>query len=121
MILSHSHIWTAIDALAVRMATTPSGLARLAGLDPTSFNKSKRTSPDELARPRWPSTESLAKLLEATGMRFSEFALLTEGSPQGQGIPLIGMAQAGNDGFFDDAGFPVGQGWDEITFPDVNN
>jgi phage repressor protein C with HTH and peptisase S24 domain len=124
MTLSHSHIWAAIDALANRLNTTPSGLARMAGLDPTSFNKSKRASPDTVPsghpRPRWPSTESLAKLLEATGIKFSEFALLAEGRSSGQGIPLIGFAQAGSEGFFDDSGFPLGQGWDEITFPSVN-
>jgi phage repressor protein C with HTH and peptisase S24 domain len=117
MTLSHSHIWAAIDALANRLSTTPSGLARMAGLDPTSFNKSKRASPEDPPRPRWPSTESLAKLLEATGIKFSEFALLAEGRASGQGIPLIGFAQAGSAGFFDDSGFPLGQGWDEITFP----
>jgi phage repressor protein C with HTH and peptisase S24 domain len=120
MTLSHSHIWAAIDALANRLNTTPSGLARMAGLDPTSFNKSKRASPETPPRPRWPSTESLAKLLEATGIKFSEFALLAEGRSGGQGIPLIGFAQAGSEGFFDDSGFPLGQGWDEITFPSTN-
>ncbi len=120
MTLSHSHIWAAIDALANRLNTTPSGLARMAGLDPTSFNKSKRASPETPPRPRWPSTESLAKLLEATSIKFSEFALLAEGRSGGQGIPLIGFAQAGNEGFFDDSGFPLGQGWDEITFPSVS-
>ena len=120
MTLSHKHIWAAIDALANRLGTTPSGLARMAGLDPTSFNKSKRASPETPPRPRWPSTESLAKLLEATGIKFSEFALLAEGRNAGHGIPLIGFAQAGNEGFFDDSGFPLGQGWDEITFPSVN-
>ena len=117
MPLSHSHIWAAIDALASRLNTTPSGLARLAGLDSTSFNKSKRLSAENPPRPRWPSTESLAKLLEATGMRFSEFAHLAEGDDGGQGIPLIGFAQAGSDGYFDDSGFPLGQGWDEVSFP----
>ena len=121
MTLSHNHIWAAIDALANRLNTTPSGLARLAGLDPTSFNKSKRASPETPSRPRWPSTESLAKLLDATGIKFFEFALLAEGRSGGQGIPLIGFAQAGNEGFFDDSGFPLGQGWDEITFPSVNS
>ncbi len=121
MTLSHTHIWAAIDALASRLGTTPSGLARLAGLDPTSFNKSKRASLDNPPRARWPSTESLAKLLEATGIKFSEFALLAEGRGKGQGIPLIGFAQAGSDGYFDDAGFPLGQGWDEITFPSANS
>jgi phage repressor protein C with HTH and peptisase S24 domain len=121
MTLSHSHIWNAIDAMAAKLNTTPSGLARLAGLDPTSFNKSKRLSTELPPRPRWPSTESLAKLLEATGIKFSEFALIAEGRHAGQGIPLIGFAEAGSDGFFDDAGFPLGQGWDEITFPSATS
>ncbi|MDC7674944.1 S24 family peptidase [Asticcacaulis machinosus] len=118
MALSHTNIWAAIDALANKMATTPSGLARLARLDPTSFNKSKRLSGDQPPRPRWPSTESLSKLLEATGIKFSDFALLAEGRDQGRGIPLIGMAQAGSDGLFDDLGYPLGQGWDEIKLPE---
>ena len=117
--LSHTEIWTAIDALAKRFDMSPSAMAKMAGLDPTSFNRSKRVSGDVDARPRWPSTESLAKVLEATGVSFSEFAALTENTPRPapRGVPLLGFAQAGSDGFFDDAGFPVGEGWDEIAFP----
>ncbi|ALL14881.1 S24 family peptidase [Caulobacter henricii] len=117
--LSHTEIWTAIDALAKRFDMSPSAMARMSGLDPTSFNRSKRVSADAEARPRWPSTESLAKVLEATGVGFSEFAALTESRkrPVQRGLPLLGFAQAGSDGFFDDAGFPVGEGWDEIAFP----
>ena len=127
--LSHSHIWSAIEALASRNNLSPSGLARLAGLDPTSFNKSKRQAAD--GRLRWPSTESLAKIMQATGTSFDEFAQLVgdhedgqyEGHPgdnflnQSNGIPLLGFAQAGAGGFFDDAGFPAGQGWEEVDFP----
>jgi len=122
-VLSHTEIWTAIDALAKRFDMSPSAMAKMAGLDPTSFNRSKRVSADADARPRWPSTESLAKVLEATGVGFSEFAALTESARPplqrgtARGVPLLGFAQAGSDGFFDDAGFPVGQGWDEIAFP----
>lgn len=116
--LSHHQIWTALDRLAERFDMSVSGLAKLAGLDPTSFNRSKRVSPDAEARPRWPSTESLAKVLEATGVSFGEFAALVDGaSLRPAGAPLIGFAQAGDDGFFDDAGFPVGQGWDEVEVP----
>jgi phage repressor protein C with HTH and peptisase S24 domain len=32
-------------------------------------------------------------------------------------VPLLGLAQAGTGGFFDSAGFPAGQGWDEIDLP----
>ncbi|RVN86227.1 helix-turn-helix transcriptional regulator, partial [Sinorhizobium meliloti] len=122
--LSHDSIWRAIDALAERHRLSPSGLARRAGLDPTSFNKSKRQSTD--GRDRWPSTESIAKILHATGASVDQFLALMEPNAAGSeredasaapGIPLIGFAQAGAGGFFDDGGFPVGQGWDTIEFP----
>lgn len=120
--LSHGEIWRAIDALAERFDMTPSAMARMAGLDPTSFNRSKRGSTEADGRARWPSTESLAKLLEATGVNFSEFAALTEqsaGVGAKRGAPLIGLAQAGQEGFFDAAGLPVGAGWDEVAAPDL--
>ncbi|UAL10789.1 S24 family peptidase [Caulobacter segnis] len=121
--LSHGEIWRAIDALAERFDMTPSAMARMAGLDPTSFNRSKRGSTQADSRPRWPSTESLAKLLEATGVNFSEFAALTEQAPvRAPGrpsAPLLGLAQAAQDGFFDEAGMPVGKGWDEAPAPDL--
>jgi phage repressor protein C with HTH and peptisase S24 domain len=118
--LSHTEIWTAIDALAKRFDMSPSAMAKMAGLDPTSFNRSKRGDGD--TRPRWPSTESLAKVLEATGVGFSEFAALTERAPRlnPRAVPLIGFAQAGAEGMFDETGAPIGAGWDEIDFPGLN-
>lgn len=124
--LSHDTIWAAIDRLAERHQLTPSGLARRAGLDPTSFNKSKRTGPD--GRMRWPSTESISKVLEATGTGIDQFMGLIQADaapavpngafpPQVGSIPLLGFAQAGAGGFFDDGGFPAGQGWDVVEFP----
>lgn len=114
-ILSHAQIWAAIDALGERYGLTPSGLARKAGLDPTTFNRSKRETP--AGRQRWPSTESIAKVLQATGASLDEFMALISASGEAtrrHTRPLIGMAQAGEGGFFDDAGFAVGAGWDEI-------
>lgn len=119
--LTHSQIWNALDRLAARAKLTPSGLAKRSGLDPTTFNKSKRITPE--GRPRWPSTESVAKALAATNTKVDTFmGLLTEGSkPAIHQVPVIGLAQAGHGGFFDDAGFPAGKGWDEITLPQVND
>lgn len=74
---THEELWSAIDMVAKRAQLTPSGLARRAGLDPTTFNKSKRFSAD--GRPRWPSTKSLAKILEVTAMDIVTFAQLLEG------------------------------------------
>ncbi|WP_330083525.1 helix-turn-helix transcriptional regulator [Methylocystis iwaonis] len=113
-ILSHAQIWAAIDALGERYGLTPSGLARKAGLDPTTFNRSKRETPT--GRQRWPSTESIAKVLQATGASLDDFMALVSASGEARRYtrPLIGMAQAGAGGFFDDSGFAVGAGWDEI-------
>jgi phage repressor protein C with HTH and peptisase S24 domain len=119
--LSHESVWTAIDALAERHSLSVSGLAKRAGLDSTAFNKSKRLSAD--GRPRWPSTESLAKIIDATNSSLDEFFELLRGQvatgfpQQSSTVPLIGFAQAGAGGFFDDAGFPVGQGWDLVEIP----
>ncbi|AWN41945.1 helix-turn-helix transcriptional regulator [Methylobacterium durans] len=118
--LSHEQIWTAIDRLAERHGFSASGLARRAGLDATSFNRSKRIGPD--GRKRWPSTESISKVLVATGASLDEFLRLIEpreGPPRAM-IPLIGMTQAGAGRLFNDEGMPTGgPGWEEIEFPDL--
>ena len=118
--LSHARIWSAIDRLAKANDLSASGLARRAGLDPTTFNKSKRASAD--GRPRWPSTESIAKILEATRTGVGAFLGLDQTPAEyrqaaGRHVPLLGLAEAGAGGFFDDGGFPAGQGWDIIEFP----
>jgi phage repressor protein C with HTH and peptisase S24 domain len=120
--LTHPQVWNAIDRLAARYGYSASGLAKKAGLDPTSFNKSKRITPE--GRPRWPSTESIAKILSATGASVDEFiSLLSKKGRRSapRPVPVIGFAEAGSGGYFDDAGFPVGSGWDEIVFPDVED
>ncbi|HEV7438080.1 MAG TPA: helix-turn-helix transcriptional regulator [Methylobacterium sp.] len=118
--LSHEQIWTAIDRLAERHGFSASGLARRAGLDATSFNRSKRIGPD--GRKRWPSTESVSKVLTATGASLDEFLRLIEpreGPPRAM-IPLIGMTQAGSGRLFTDEGMPTGgSGWEEVEFPDL--
>lgn len=119
--LTHAQIWGALDRLAARAGLSPSGLAKKAGLDPTTFNKSKRITPE--GRARWPSTESVAKSLAATGTTIDQFVtLITEGAPPpAQAVPLIGFAEAGDGGYFDDGGFPVANGWDEISFPAIDD
>jgi phage repressor protein C with HTH and peptisase S24 domain len=119
--LTHAQIWSAIDGLAKRSGLSPSGLAKRAGLDPTTFNKSKRITAD--GRARWPSTESVAKSLAATGASIDQFvALISEaGQPTAEAVPLIGFAEAGAGGYFDDGGYPAGKGWDEVPFPAVDD
>ncbi|MCB1493563.1 MAG: helix-turn-helix transcriptional regulator [Rhodobiaceae bacterium] len=117
--LTHRAIWEAIDALAERHHLSASGLARKAGLDPTAFNKSKRRSRD--GRERWPSTESLAKVLEATGESIDRFMDLADRMAEHQppAIPLIGLEEASQTGYFDDTGCPSGPDWEAIPFPDI--
>jgi phage repressor protein C with HTH and peptisase S24 domain len=119
--LTHAQVWSAIDRLAARAGLSASGLARRAGLDPTTFNKSKRVTSQ--GRARWPSTESIAKALTATGTPFDTFVALIEqsGGAATRAVPLIGFAEAGTGGYFDDVGFPAGEGWDEIAFPAVTD
>lgn len=118
--MQHGDIWRAIDTLAQKRGLSASALARAAGLDPTTFNKSKRQAPD--GKPRWPSTESLSRALAAAEASWDEFAALLAGRSSGSGraIPIVGMARAGADGFFDEQGFPVGAD-ETVRFPDLGD
>lgn len=127
--MKHEDIWRALDTLAAENGLSASGLARRAGLDPTTFNPSKRRMPD--GRARWPSTESVAKVLDATGASLEAFTSLVSGARalasmvgtrgSARRVPLVGFAQAGSDGYFDDGGYPVGGGWDEVTLPEIGD
>ncbi|GMO12415.1 MULTISPECIES: S24 family peptidase [Bradyrhizobium] len=115
-ILTHDQIWVALDRLAARAGLSPSGLAKRAGLDPTTFNRSKRVTSD--GRERWPSTESIAKALAAADASIESFArLIDDEAGDGRSVPLLGFALAGASGAFDEAGFPSGKGWTEIALP----
>lgn len=121
--LSHKHIWGAIDALAGRYGHSPSGLARAAGLDPTTFNKSKRHGPK--GRLRWPSTESLAKILHVTGATIEDFVALLQRAggakaPSVQ-LPFLKLKDAAKKKVFDEAGKPLLKAWDRLAMPDLGD
>ena len=117
--LTHTSIWTAIDRLAHSLGYSTSGLAKKAGLDPTTFNKSKRIGPD--GKPHWPSTESLSLVLSVTGATMSDFMALISNDAASSTlqtrkiIPVIGTVQAAQQEYFDESGYPTGDGWDSIT------
>ena len=118
-LLTHEQVWTALDRLAARAGLSASGLARRAGLDPTTFNKSKRVTPD--GRERWPSTESVAKALAAADASIETFVQLTgDGARQAVSVPLLGLAQAGQRGQFDEHGHLAGKDFDEIALPSLD-
>jgi phage repressor protein C with HTH and peptisase S24 domain len=118
--LTHDQIWTALDRLAERAGLSASALAKRAGLDPTTFNKSKRVTHE--GRERWPSTESVAKALAATNSTIDTFVqLVGDSARSARSVPLLGLAQAGASGHFDDGGFPTGKGWDEAPLPAIDD
>jgi phage repressor protein C with HTH and peptisase S24 domain len=120
--LTHDQVWTAIDRLAAKYDLSASGLAKKAGLDATSFNKSKRIAPD--GHMRWPSTESVAKILDATGASVEEFIALlgTEGLRRPQfRIPLIGSHLAADSSLLSAEGYAGADGWDELNVPGIDD
>ena len=121
--LTHTDIWTALDRLAQQHGLTASGLARRAGLDPTTFNKSKRETRE--GKPRWPSTESIAKVLEATSTNFSTFVSLLESDAEAslipQGVPVMTSRQICELFPFDEGGRRLTAGWDSIPHPHLTD
>lgn len=124
-LFTHPQVWAGIDKLAKQKGWSASRLAREAGLDPTTFNRSKRHT--NQAKPRWPSTESLAKILDATGTSLEVFVgLMFDETRESQGLPserlrTAAFNEANRSRLFDDSGFPVGEDWDEIDFPGIND
>lgn len=123
--LTHKQVWDGIDRLAARNKLSASGLAKRAGLDPTTFNKSKRIT--KQGKPRWPSTESVSKVLDATATSMRDFVELmqggTPGSPVGRGFRLrcTGLSDVESGACLDAAGFPLAAGWEEIDYPGVDD
>ena len=133
--LQHADVWRGIDRLAAKHGLSASGLARRAGLDPTAFNPSKRITRE--GRPRWPSTESVAKILTVTGESFSSFVNLTGAPGSGDGgnfqgagklagrgavgksIPVVALARLATESCFDPSGQPVGSAWGRVNAPGI--
>ena len=67
----HLKLWDLIDKVAYVNKMSVSALAKKAGLDATTFNKSKRFYPS--GQPRWPSTESIFKVIESLGITWKDF------------------------------------------------
>lgn len=96
--MRHGDIWRGLDELASRHGLSTSGLAKLAGLDATAFNKSKRQGKD--GRLRWPSTESLSRVLEAVNENLSDFAALVSDRP-GASLPSARLDEIQSSNFLD--------------------
>lgn len=80
MSFTHEQIWGGVEAVALSKGITVSRLAVISGLDPTSFNRSKRV--DTQGRKRWPSTETISKILQATNTDLETFTSLVLKTPK---------------------------------------
>lgn len=122
--LTHDQIWRGVDRLALRNGLSPSGLAKRAGLDPTTFNKSKRVTQD--GKQRWPGTESLSKILEATQTSMADFVGLIDDAPTASPRSLelklksIRLTKITAESF-DKSGFPSEADWEEVEFPSIDD
>src|SRR4051812_33438980 len=76
MSLTARHFWTVIDEIAAERAMSASALARAAGLDATTFNRSKRV--DRHGRERWPATQTLVAVLAVAGLTLGDLAARIE-------------------------------------------
>lgn len=82
--MNYNEIWEAVDKLAEMNGLTPSGLAKKAGLDPTTFNKSKRICPD--GKKRWPSLDSINKITSVCHISFEDFYHILDETGKTDGI-----------------------------------
>ncbi|MBQ8255660.1 MAG: hypothetical protein IJY99_01705 [Alphaproteobacteria bacterium] len=74
--LTHDQIWGALDSIAQSKSISVSQLAIVSGLDSTAFNKSKRI--DTNGKLRYPSTHTLAKVLNKNNITIAAFAKICE-------------------------------------------
>lgn len=70
--LDRDKVWDVLEQVAAKHNMSCSGLALYCGLNSTTFNKSKRRMSN--GKPRWPSTCTIAKVLNTLGMSIKQFA-----------------------------------------------
>ena len=115
--MQYEQVWDAVDKLAKLHGLSPSGLAKKAGLDATTFNKSKRVRNN--GKQRWPSLDSINKILEACNISFEQFYQLIDEdlTPQPSGIPFIRFSELGENNIKNSK--LLTDKWDKIRFPDT--
>ena len=120
--MKQEDIWLGIDHLADQVGVSPARLARMAGLDQAVFSAGRRRKPNgEL---RWPSMDSLAKVLDVAGVSLGDFVNYMHGNPaarSGFKLPTLSLEKAADEQNYDEDGFPTGAGWDLVEFPDVQD
>lgn len=117
--MQYEQVWNAVDKLAKTQGLSPSGLAKKAGLDATTFNKSKRVRPD--GKNRWPSLDSINKIIEVSGISFDQFYNLMEVDSSSvkfaPSIPFIKFSQLGVKPKINKKELSTND-WSKVRFPD---
>ena len=115
--MKYENVWDAVDKLAKKHGLSPSGLAKLAGLDATTFNKSKRVRPD--GKKRWPSLDSINRLLEIFNISFEQFYALSAGVEEKEcgSIPFIKLSELHSQNCSSNFKTAIQQ-WNKVLFPD---
>ena len=72
----HLSIWMALDHIAKSSKLSTSGLSKRVGLDPTTFNFSKRFLSNGAAR--WPSTRTIAFVCYSANIDTTKFYKLVD-------------------------------------------
>ena len=111
--LTHDQIWTALDRLAERAGLSASGLAKRG---PRSDHLQQVEAHHATAASAGPRPNPSPRRWPPPTVRSTTFVQLIDDSDAHavQSVPLLGFAEAGAGGYFDDGGFPVGKGWDEV-------
>lgn len=117
-----SEVWAGIDTLAEYHGFSTAQLARRAGLDPGVFSPGRRVGTN--GEMRWPMMSHLGAVCNALGVSFGEFLGFMYGDPgrrAGFSLPILGLARASESEYYDGSGYPYGEKWRRIEFPDVQD
>lgn len=117
--MKYEQVWDAVDKLARTHGLSPSGLAKKAGLDATTFNKSKRVRAD--GKKRWPSLDSINKILDACNVSFEQFYSLIDEDLNPEmlnAVPFIKFSAMENSLDIKDDKL-VTDKWNRLHFPDT--
>lgn len=120
--MKQDDVWRGIDLLADNVGVTPARLARMAGLDQAVFSAGRRRRDDGSLR--WPSMDSLAKVLKVSGISMGDFVNYMYGDPGTRAafkLPCLSLTAAGDPARYDPDGYPTGPDWDRVEFPDLQD
>lgn len=117
--VNHKSLWRGLSRLADERRITKAELARRAGLCGGRLSGGGEWGNKKL---RWPSTETLAAVLDSVGMTLGQFAAMIGdvGPPAEERMPLITWQQAQAEGYFNAIRTPTLTGaWDSMLRPRV--